>query len=111
MAGRPRALTAEQDQTLEQLVDAGIPPTRPSLGVSRRTVARVLARRRAEREPLTLDELLASLEVDVDAILAGPPRPRAVMRRRVDWHTSARFLEHELPGALGRPLGLVTAGR
>jgi hypothetical protein len=72
-----------------------------AMGVSRRTVVRVLARRRAEREPLTLDELLASLETEVAAILAGPPRSRAVRRRRLDWRASARFLEQNYPKRWG----------
>jgi hypothetical protein len=113
MAGRPRALTAEQEHTLEQLVDAGIPhaTVARAMGVSRRTVVRVLARRRAQREPQTLDELLASIETDAQAILAKPPRSRATRRRGLDWRTSARFLELNYPKRWGGPLGRVTAGR
>jgi transcriptional regulator with XRE-family HTH domain len=103
MAGRPRALTAEQEHQLEHLVDAGIPHEHVAraMGVSRRTVARVLARRRAEREPQTLDELLASIETDSAAILAGPPPSRAMRRRRHDWRASARFLEQNYPERWG----------
>jgi hypothetical protein len=71
------------------------------MGVSRRTVARVLARRRAEREPQTLDELLASVEVDIAAILAAPSPSRARRRRRLDWQASARFLEQNYPERWG----------
>jgi hypothetical protein len=94
VARRHRALTDEQERQLEKLVDVGIRHAlvASALGVSRSTVTRTLARRRAE--PETLAQLLARIDRDFDE----PPRPGALRRRgRDDWQASARLLEANFP--------------
>jgi hypothetical protein len=94
MAGRPRALDDAQESLLVAVVDAGLPVGRAALalGVSARTASRVLARRSAEGEPLSLDELIALAVGDPVTILGGP-RHRGPARQRLDWRASAALLE------------------
>jgi hypothetical protein len=71
---RRSALNKVEERQLELLVEAGVTQeiAARALGVSRRTAQRALARLQAEREPETLEDLLASLPT-IDEMLAAPP--------------------------------------
>jgi predicted DNA-binding protein (UPF0251 family) len=64
--GRHRALSDDDERQLARLVDAGVRQELAGavLGVSRRTVVRTLARRRAARREQTVQELLAEFRDD-----------------------------------------------
>jgi hypothetical protein len=106
MARRP-ALNKVEERQLELLVEAGVTQAiaARALGVSRSTAQRSLARLRAEREPETLDDLLAALPT-IDEMLAALP-PRLPVRQRqhgssTAWRESARALEQMAPERWGR---------
>jgi hypothetical protein len=95
---RHRALTADDERQLVALVDGGVRQELAGavLGVSRRTVVRVLARRRAAQRELTLEEILEPFRGDrlepVD-VFAEPARRRQARLRSRGWQAAAAQLE------------------
>jgi hypothetical protein len=95
---RHRALTADDERQLEAMIGVGVRAELAGavLGVSRRTVCRVLARRRAAQRELTLEEILEPFRGDrlepVD-VFADPAGGRRARPRSRGWQAAAAQLE------------------
>src|SRR5262249_3853819 len=107
----PRRLTEDDERQVVALVAAGVRQDRigAAFAVSRRTVCRVIARRRGGRREPTIEELLEPFgdpDSDARAVTATPRRqtPRRKARGRAGWEDAATVVVANR--ATARELGL-----
>jgi hypothetical protein len=89
-----RRLTDNQVRQVQTLLDAGVDQTLAAdvVGISRRSVCRVVARRREASQELSAVELCSALP-SLAEVLAEPPRSTRGARRRPGWMVSAGRLD------------------
>jgi integrase len=104
--GRRRALSEDGERQLALLVDAGVRQEVAGrvLGVSRRTVVRVLGRQRDAHRELSLAELVDQAELDLAAPLF-PDLDEAALRTAIEKACKATATPHFSPHGLRRRRG------